>query len=79
MKTTTMMQYANGKLFQVMTGAIILGVLLLSAVSIYLTFHGFDSLYREVGDSLQAGQEEIEKTLDRNLDRKSTRLNSSHP
>ena len=68
MKTTTMMQYAKGKLFQLMIGAIILGVLLLSAVSIYLTFHGFDSLYREVGNSLQAGQERIGKTLDRNLE-----------
>ncbi|MCG7988514.1 MAG: methyl-accepting chemotaxis protein [Candidatus Thiodiazotropha weberae] len=68
MKTTTIMQYAKGKLFQLMIGAIITGVLLLSAVSLYLTVHGFDSLNREVGNSLQVGQDEISKTLDQNLE-----------
>ncbi|MEW8624943.1 MAG: methyl-accepting chemotaxis protein [Candidatus Thiodiazotropha sp.] len=68
MKTTTISQYAKGKLFQLMIGAIIVGVLLLSAVSIYLTVHGFDSLNREVGNSLQVGQQEIDKTLDQNLE-----------
>ncbi|ODB99611.1 hypothetical protein A3197_11825 [Candidatus Thiodiazotropha endoloripes] len=62
------MQYAKGKLFQLMIGAIITGVLLLSAVSLYLTVHGFDSLNREVGNSLQVGQDEISKTLDQNLE-----------
>lgn len=51
-----------------MIGAIITGVLLLSAVSLYLTVHGFDSLNREVGNSLQVGQDEISKTLDQNLE-----------
>jgi methyl-accepting chemotaxis protein len=68
MKTTTITHYTKGKLFQLMIGAIIVGVLLLSAVSIYLTVHGFDSLNKEVGNSLQAGQEEIDKTLDQNLE-----------
>ncbi|MBV2089771.1 MAG: methyl-accepting chemotaxis protein [Candidatus Thiodiazotropha sp. (ex Ctena orbiculata)] len=68
MKTTSTTQYAKGKLFQLMIGAIIVGVLLLSAVSIYLTVHGFDSLNREVGNSLQVGQDEISKTLDQNLE-----------
>ncbi|MCG7984397.1 MAG: methyl-accepting chemotaxis protein [Candidatus Thiodiazotropha lotti] len=68
MKTTTITQYAKGKLFQLMIGAIITGVLLLSAVSLYLTVRGFDSLNMEVGNSLQIGQEEISKTLDQNLE-----------
>lgn len=61
------MQFAKGKLFQLIIGAITIGVLLLSAISIYLTFHGFDSLTREVSNSLQAGKEEIDNTLDLNL------------
>jgi methyl-accepting chemotaxis protein len=72
MKTTTVMQYAKGKLFQLIIGAISIGVLLLSAVSIYLTVQGFDTLNREVGSSLQAGQQEIDKTLDQNLQQVST-------
>lgn len=72
MKTTTIMQYASGKLFQLMIGAITFGVLILSAVSIYLTVHGFDSLNREVGNSLQVGQQEIDQTLDQNLKQVST-------
>jgi methyl-accepting chemotaxis protein len=67
MKTFSMMQYAKGKLFQLMIGAISLGVLILSAVSIYLTVNGFNSLNREVGVSLHEGQQKIEKTLDDNL------------
>jgi methyl-accepting chemotaxis protein len=67
MKTFSMMQYAKGKLFQLMIGAISLGVLILSAVSIYFTVNGFISLNREVGVSLHEGQQKIEKTLDDNL------------
>ncbi|MEW7973631.1 MAG: methyl-accepting chemotaxis protein [Candidatus Thiodiazotropha endolucinida] len=68
MKTTTMKQYMQGRLFQLMIGAIILGVLVLSVISIYLTFHGFDSLGSDVSASLENGKETIEKTLDNNLE-----------
>ncbi len=50
-----------------MLGAISLSVLFLSAISIYLTFYGFNSLHQEVTGSLQTGQQKIEQTLDRNL------------
>jgi len=68
MKINKIMHYAKGRLFQLMIGAITLGVLFLSAVSIYLTFHGFDTLHQEVTSSLQAGQQKIEQTLDSNLE-----------
>ena len=64
MKTNKIMHYAKGRLFQLMIGAITLGVLFLSVVSIYLTFRGFDTLHQEVTSSLQAGQQKIEQTLD---------------
>jgi methyl-accepting chemotaxis protein len=67
MKVVTTMNYAKGKLFQLMVGAISLGVLLLSGISIYLTTNGFDSLHNEVSKSLQFGQKNIEEMLDENL------------
>jgi methyl-accepting chemotaxis protein len=77
MKTSSMMQYAKGKLFQLMIGAITFGVLLLSAVSLYLTVQGFNSLNKEVVVSLQAGQQKIEKTLDDNLTQVSASIEST--
>lgn len=74
MKTTTMMHYTKGKLFQLMVGAISFGVFLLSAISIYLTANGFTSLHQEVSESLQSGQANIEQTLDRNLAQVSTAM-----
>jgi methyl-accepting chemotaxis protein len=68
MNTNTMMQYARGKLFQLMVGAIALGVILLSSTSLYLTFNGFESLNKEISVSLQEGQQNINKTLDQNLE-----------
>ncbi len=62
------MHYAKGKLFLLLVGAITLGVLLLSIISIYLTIGGFGSLHHEVAGSLQDGQQKIEQTLDRNLE-----------
>ncbi|MCU7866573.1 MAG: methyl-accepting chemotaxis protein [Candidatus Thiodiazotropha sp. (ex Lucinoma borealis)] len=77
MKTTAMKQHMQGRLFQLMIGAIILGVLVLSVVSIYLTFHGFDSLGGDVSASLENGQETIEKTLDNNLEQVSASVGSA--
>jgi methyl-accepting chemotaxis protein len=62
-----MLHYAKGKLFQLMIGAISVGVVVLSILSIYLTVNGFNSLNKEVGVSLHEGQQRIEKTLDENL------------
>lgn len=67
MKTENLMNYAKGRLFQQMIGAITLGVLFLSCVSIYLTFSGFETLHRDVTNSLQTGRQNVEKTLERNL------------
>ncbi|MCU7806151.1 MAG: methyl-accepting chemotaxis protein [Candidatus Thiodiazotropha sp. (ex Lucinoma borealis)] len=77
MKTATTKHYSKGKLFQLMIGAITLGVLVLSVVSTYLTIHGFDSLHKEISGSLQAGQVKIEKTLDRNLEQVSVSVAST--
>lgn len=68
MDITTLLQYAKGRLFQLMIGAITVGVLLLSMTAIYLTVNGFDSLSNDVGKSLQAGNATIEKTLENSLD-----------
>ena len=67
MKTSMFLRHMKGRLFKQMIGALTLGVLFLSAISIFLTFRGFDSLHQAVTSSLHAGQEEIERTLDNNL------------
>jgi HAMP domain-containing protein len=67
MKTSKLLHHIKGRLFQQMIGALTLGVLFLSAISIFLTFRGFDSLNQAVTGSLQTGQQEIERTLDDNL------------
>ncbi len=77
MNISTLMQYARGRLFQLMIGAITVGVLLLSMAAIYLTIHNFSSLSKEVGDSLQAGRTRIEKTLDSNLDQVAASVKTS--
>jgi methyl-accepting chemotaxis protein len=77
MNITTLLQYAKGKLFQLMIGAITVGVLLLSVTAIYLTVHNFDSLSKEVGQSLQAGRTTIKKMLDGNLDQVSASVTAS--
>ena len=77
MKTGKIVHYAKGRLFQLMVGAISLSVLFLSAISIYLTFYGFNSLHQEVTGSLQAGQQKIEQTLDRNLEQVSVSIAST--
>ncbi len=74
MKANKMMRYAKGKLFLLMTGAITLGVLLLSATSIFLTIRGFDTLHQEVASSLQVGQQKVEQTLDSNLEQVSVSI-----
>ncbi|MCP3868112.1 MAG: methyl-accepting chemotaxis protein [Gammaproteobacteria bacterium] len=67
MQAHKLVDYAKGRLFQLMIGAMTLGVLTLSAVSIHLTFDGFGSLGQEVSSSLQVGQSKIEQTFDQSL------------
>jgi len=67
MKTSMLLHHIKGRLFQQMTGALTFGVLFLSAASIFLTYRGFGSLHEAVSGNLHAGQQEIERTLDDNL------------
>jgi methyl-accepting chemotaxis protein len=72
-----MLHYAKGKLFQLMIGAISLGVVVLSVLSIYLTVNGFNSINQEVGIRLQEGQHKIEKNLEDNLNQVSASIEST--
>lgn len=60
-----------------MIGAITLGVLCLSATSIYLTIRGIDSLNQEVTSRLHSGQQAIEQTLDSNLEQVSVSVSDT--
>lgn len=79
MKIKKIIYNAKGRLFQLMFGAICLGVLLLSGISIYLTIHGFDSMHQEVTSSLQAGEQKTKRTLESSLEQVSVSVvNTEH-
>ncbi len=61
-----LVQYAKGRLFQLMIGLIVVGLILVFAVSISLTLRGFNSLHLDVAESLQVAQSKVIETLDHN-------------
>ncbi|MEW8013757.1 MAG: methyl-accepting chemotaxis protein, partial [Candidatus Sedimenticola endophacoides] len=62
--TGTIIKHARGRLLLLMTGAITLGVALLSLSAAYLTFSSFDSLRQEVSDSLGEGKGQVAESLE---------------
>lgn len=66
--TGTIIKHARGRLFLLMTGAITLGVALLSLSAAYLTFSSFDSLRQEVSDSLGEGKGQVAEILEQSLE-----------
>jgi len=67
MKRHNILAILQGRLFQIMIIAVTAAVLLLAAVSLYLTSVGFDTLQTAVTGDLRSSQAKTRQTLDDNL------------